>query len=145
MLRTVKLILKYVLAVLFIGAGLNHFRAPAFYVNIMPPYLPWHLFLVYLSGVFEVALGIMLFIPRLARLAGWGMIALLIAVFPANLHMAMNPDLFPDVPRAVLYIRLPLQAVFIAWAYWYTRPDAGEAGQLSGGSGPDRGRSGAPS
>jgi uncharacterized membrane protein len=134
LLRTIKTILKYVLAVFFIGAGLNHFVNPAFYVNIMPPYLPWHLFLVYLSGVFEVALGIMLLIPKLARLAGWGMIALLIAVFPANLHMAMNPDLFPDVPRVGLLIRLPLQAVLIVWAYWYTRPD-GKPGQLQRGPG----------
>jgi uncharacterized membrane protein len=133
-LRTIKTILKYVLAVFFIVAGLNHFRDPAFYVNIMPPYLPWHLFLVYLSGVIEVALGVMLLVPKVARLAGWGMIALLIAVFPANLHMALNPDLYPDVPRVGLWIRLPLQAVLIAWAYWYTRPD-GEPGEPQRGPG----------
>jgi len=115
-----KPLLRYVLGILFIAAGLYHFINPDFYLRIMPPYLPWHLFLVHLSGLFESALGIMLLIPKFTRLAAWGLIALLIAVFPANIHMAMNPQLYPDIPPFALWLRLPLQGVFIAWAYWYT-------------------------
>lgn len=87
-MRAVKLILKYLLGLLFVAAGLNHFINPAFYLKIMPPYLPWHPFLVYLSGVLEVVLGAALLIRRSARLAAWGLLALLVAVYPANLHMA---------------------------------------------------------
>jgi len=116
-----KPLLRYVLGILFIAAGLYHFINPDFYLRIMPPYLPWHLFLVHLSGLFESALGIMLLIPKFTRLAAWGLIALLIAVFPANIHMAMNPQLYPDIPPFALWLRLPLQGVFIAWAYWYSK------------------------
>jgi uncharacterized membrane protein len=108
--------------VLFVLAGLNHFVNPGFYMKIMPPYLPWHLPLVYLSGLFETALGVLLLIPAFTRAAAWGLVALLIAVFPANIHMAVNPQLYPDLTHTALWLRLPLQAVLIAWAYWYTRP-----------------------
>jgi uncharacterized membrane protein len=121
-MRTLKIILKYLLCIFFVLAGLNHFINPAFYLKIMPPYLPLHHFLVYLSGFFEVALGVMLIVPAYTRIAAWGLIALLIAVFPANIHMAINPQLYSDIHPIVLWLRLPLQAVFIAWAYWYTRP-----------------------
>ena len=126
-MRTLKLILKYVLAIFFILAGLNHFLHTDFYVRIMPPYLPWHRFLVYVSGVFEIALGAAVAIPGLTRPAAWGLIALLIAVFPANIHMALHPDLFPEFNPAMLWLRLPLQAVLVVWAYWYTRPFAPSA------------------
>ena len=121
-MRVLKTILKYLLCVFFVLAGLNHFINPAFYLKIMPPYLPLHHFLVYLSGFFEIALGIMVIINRFTRIAAWGLIALLIAVFPANLQMAINPELYPDINPIALWLRLPLQAVFIAWSYWYTRP-----------------------
>jgi uncharacterized membrane protein len=121
-MRKLKILLKYLLCVFFVAAGLNHFVNPAFYLKIMPPYLPWHLFLVYLSGLFEVALGVLLLLPALTRAAAWGLIALLIAVFPANIHMVINPQLYPEINPLALWIRLPLQAVLVAWAYWYTRP-----------------------
>lgn len=120
--RRVKLVLRYLMAIFFVAAGLNHFLNPAFYLKIMPPYLPWHLFLVYLSGVSEIVLGGLLPIPRFTRAAAWGLIALLIAVFPANIHMAVNPELFPEYSRTMLWLRLPLQLVMIAWAYWFSRP-----------------------
>lgn len=120
-MRRLKIILKYLLCALFVLGGLNHFINPAFYLKMMPPYLPWHLFLVYLSGFFEVALGVLLLVPALTRVAAWGMIALLVAVFPANVQMAINPQLYPDIHPLILWLRLPLQAVFIAWAYWQTR------------------------
>lgn len=122
-MRQTKLVLKYILALFFVLAGLNHFRNPDFYAKIMPPYLPWHLFLVYLSGFFEIALGVLLLIPRQGHIAAWGLIALLVAVFPANIHMAVNAELYPAISPAMLWVRLPLQGVLIAWAYWYTRHD----------------------
>ncbi len=121
-MQKVKTIFKYLFAIFFVLAGLNHFLNVDFYLKIMPPYLPWHLFLVYLSGVFEIALGLLLLIPKFTSLAGWGLIALLFAVFPANIHMAVNPQLFPEFSPMLLWLRLPIQFVLIAWAYWYTLP-----------------------
>lgn len=117
------------LAVFFVVAGLNHFLNPAFYLRIMPPYLPWHQALVFVSGVLEVVGGVAVLIPRWRRAAGVGLILLLVAVFPANLYMAMNAALFPDIDPGILYGRLPLQAVFIMWAWWATRGDGGSTGQ----------------
>ena len=121
-MRKLKFGLKYLLGALFVAAGVNHFVNPAFYLKIMPPFLPFPLALVYLSGVFEVMLGILLLVPRFTPLAAWGIIALLVAVFPANIHMAVNHQLFPEYSFAALLLRLPLQLVLIAWAYIYTRP-----------------------
>jgi uncharacterized membrane protein len=120
-MRAVKRVMQWLLGVFFILAGLNHFLHPGFYVHIMPPYLPWHLELVYLSGVLEIGLGVLVLIPRYTPLAAWGLIALLIAVFPANVHMAMNTHLYPEFRPTSIWLRLPLQAVFVAWAYWFTR------------------------
>lgn len=117
-----KLLLKFVLAIAFVIAGLNHFFNTAFYLRIMPPYLPQPLLLVYLSGFFEIGLGLLLLSARFARAAAWGMIALLIAVFPANIHMAVNHEMFPEYAAAALWARLPLQIVLIGWAYWHTKP-----------------------
>jgi uncharacterized membrane protein len=111
---------RWLLGGLFVVAGINHFVSTRFYVGIMPPYLPWHLELVYISGIAEVALGILLMVRRLAVRAAWGLIALLVAVFPANVHMAMHPEPYPSLPAAALWLRLPLQGLLIAWAYWYT-------------------------
>ena len=99
----------------------NHFLATGFYLRMMPAYVPWHAELVYLSGLAEIALGILVLIPTTSRLAAWGLIALLIAVFPANLQMALHPDTFPEFSATGLWGRLPLQAVLVAWAYRYTR------------------------
>lgn len=115
------------LAVFFFGAGANHFANPDFFVGIMPPYLPAHLELVYLSGLLEILGGVAVLAPALRTSAGWGLIILLVAVFPANLHMALNPESFPDASSLALYSRLPVQALFIAWAYWATRPDISPA------------------
>jgi uncharacterized membrane protein len=120
-MRTLKLVLKWLLGLLFVAAGVNHFAQPEFYLRIMPPYLPRHYELVIVSGAFEILCGVCLLIPRLQVAAAWGLIALLVAVFPANLHMALHADDYPRFPPALLWARLPLQAVFIAWAYWYTR------------------------
>jgi uncharacterized membrane protein len=120
-MQKLKIPLKWLLAAFFVVAGVNHFLNPNFYVRIMPPYLPRHDELVLISGVFEVLLGVALLIPRFTVLAAWGLIALLVAVVPANLHMALNAEQFPEISPLLLWLRLPLQVVFIAWAYWYTR------------------------
>lgn len=127
-MRTFKLVLRILLGLLFVLAGLNHFINPEFYLKIMPPYLPWHPALVYVSGVFELVLGAALLFKRSARIAAWGLIALLVAVYPANIHMALNPDLYPEYSKAALWARLPIQIVLIAWVYWYTRRDTKGSG-----------------
>ena len=86
----------------------------------MPPYLPWHFAFVIISGVAEVVLGVGLLIPKTSRYAAWGLIFLLIAIFPANIHMATHPELYPNIPPIALWLRLPLQVLLILWAYWYT-------------------------
>src|SRR5471030_2947453 len=111
---------KYLLALLMIGAGVMHFVKPDFYLKIMPPYLPLHLELVYLSGFCEIALGLLLLVPRCSRWAAWGVIALLIAVFPANIYLYQHQDILA-APPIIHFLRLPLQGVFILWAYWHTR------------------------
>ena len=117
----IKAISKYVLAIFMIGAGTMHFANPAFFLKIVPPYLPLHKELVLVSGVCEVLLGILLLIPQTSRMAAWGIVALLIAVFPANIYLFQNQDLMPASP-VVHLLRLPLQGVFILWAYWHTIP-----------------------
>ena len=111
----------YLLALLFVAIGLYHFVNPGRFVRIVPPYLPWHYELVLVSGAFEIAGGLGLLVPRLRVVSAWGLIALLVAVFPANVHMALHPELFPEAPPAVWWGRLPLQGLLIAWAYWFTR------------------------
>lgn len=109
-----------VLGLFFVVAGLNHFVLTDFYLAIMPPWLPWHRELVWLSGLAELGLGALVLWPPARRLAGWGLIALCVAVFPANLHMALHPELFAQFPPLALWARLPLQAVAIAWIAWST-------------------------
>ena len=85
---------------------------------MMPPYLPWPERLVQISGVFEIAGGIGVLIPQFQRAAGWGLIALLVAVFPANLHVALNGWPEMEIAPWILWWRLPLQLFLIAWVYW---------------------------
>jgi uncharacterized membrane protein len=120
-MKAIKVIVRALFGAFFVIAGATHFTNRDFFTAIVPPYLPWPMMLVYVSGVAEIVLGVMLMVPATTRIAAWGLIALLIAVFPANIHMAMNPQLYPDTPLAALLIRLPLQGVLIALAYWFTR------------------------
>lgn len=119
-MRQVKSISKFLLATFMIVAGTMHFANPAFFLKIMPPYLPFHEELVLVSGVFEILLGALLLIPKYSHLAAWGIIALLIAVFPANIYLYQNQEILPASPTIHL-LRLPLQGVFVLWAFWYTR------------------------
>ena len=112
------------LAVVFVAAGVNHFLNPAMYLRIMPPYLPMPLTLIYLSGVLEILGGLAVLPRRTRAAAGWFLVLLLVAVFPANVHMAIHPEEFAPIPAWTLYARLPLQLVLIWWAYAATRPRA---------------------
>ena len=117
--------LRWLLAIVMIGAGINHFRSADTYIAMMPEALPAHGALVAISGIAEILCGVGLLVERTRRFAAWSLIALLVAVFPANINMAVNnlPLGGEPVPAWLLWARLPLQAVLIAWAYWYTRPE----------------------
>ena len=110
------------LSVFFIYFGIDHFINPDFYLSIMPPSFPLHEEAVYISGFFEIVGGIGVLIPRFRKIAGWGLVALLIAVYPSNIYMAITPEAFPDIPVEMLYFRLVLQFLFFYWAYSVTRP-----------------------
>lgn len=115
--------LKGVFAVCIIVAGITHFIAPDTYVKIVPPQLPYPEAIVYISGVFEILGGIGLLVPVVSQAAAWGLVLLLIAVYPANINMAVNHIHLDNVPDGNWFqaIRLPFQFVLIAWAYWYTK------------------------
>ena len=112
---------RWALAVFFVAGGLNHFRDPAFYLSMMPPVLPFPEALNALAGVFEILGGLGVLVPRTQRFAGWGLIALLIAVFPANIYAALNGKIAGlDAQPWALWARLPFQALFLAWVWAVT-------------------------
>lgn len=125
MSQRARAISRWVLTVFMVGAGVNHFVSPEPYVGMMPAALPAPWTLVYVSGVAEVLGGLGLILPATRRLAAWGLVALLIAVFPANINMAIHelPLGTRHVPAWALWARLPLQIVLIAWAASFTRRD----------------------
>lgn len=123
-------VLLVALGSFFIGAGITHFSRPRFYEAMVPAFLPAPLALVYVSGACEIALGALVLVPQTRRLAAWGLVALLLAVFPANVNMAVNHLGFVDPPAWLpqptplgLWLRLPIQLVLIAWAWTFTRGD----------------------
>jgi len=127
-LHRLKRPLLYLMGPLYVVAGVLHFVVPELYVQIVPPVLPAALALVYLSGLAEVAVGVGLLIPRTRRYAAWATVALLVAIFPANVYMATSGVVVEGMPGGgdpsalVRWGRLPLQGVLILWALWYTRP-----------------------
>jgi uncharacterized membrane protein len=122
MLTKVQKVLLAIAAAFYTFAGVLHFLKPAPYLKIMPPYVPWHSAMVSISGAAEIAGGLGLLIPPVRRAAAWGLVALLIAVFPANIYMATNPVEAgaASLPAAALYGRLLLQPLFIWWVLWCT-------------------------
>jgi uncharacterized membrane protein len=129
---TTKERLRVMLAISIIVVGTLHFAVPDPFVKIVPDYFPNHLELVYISGFFEILGGIGILVPPVSQAAAWGLLILFIAVFPANINMAINQIDLPGIPDSSLlrWGRLPLQAVLIAWAWWYTKTD-GLEGQVS--------------
>tara|TARA_Y100000814_G_C12245425_1_gene373109 strand:- start:12 stop:401 length:390 start_codon:yes stop_codon:yes gene_type:complete len=124
LMKIIKLTTIYLMAYFYIKIGLDHFVSPGYYMNIMPPYLPFHIELVYISGAFEVILGSMLLFRSTRFYAGWGLILLLIAVYPANIYLAFNekPQKSIEISHFLAsWIRLPLQFLFIALAYWHSK------------------------
>ncbi len=120
-MTVIRVISKALLSFLLVLAGTLHILRPGFFLKIMPPYLPLHLELVYLSGVFEIAFGLLLWVPGYSRWAAWGIVALLIAVFPANIYLYQHQEIVRASPAMHLF-RLILQGPLILWAHWYTRP-----------------------
>ncbi len=116
----------YLLSVAMIGVGVLHFTSPTGFERIVPSFLPNPKLWVYLSGVFEILGGLGLLPARTRRAAGLGLVALYVAVFPANINMAIHGiQLTPggDLPSWAMWARLPFQAVFIAWAWWVSKPE----------------------
>ncbi|WP_435355172.1 DoxX family protein [Emticicia sp. SJ17W-69] len=110
----------YIMSAFFIYAGISHFTKKHFFVKAMPPYIPYHEAMVALSGIAEILLGIGLLFEVTKNYAAWGIILLLIAVFPANIYMATS-GIFKKIPQILLWLRLPLQIILIWWAYLYTK------------------------
>lgn len=126
--------LRVIFSVALIIVGITHFLRPEQYARIVPPIFPAFTS-VYVSGVLEILGGIGLMIPSVSVLAAWGLIALFIGVFPANIYMTLHNIKIEGIPQSQLlyWARLPLQAVLIAWAWWYTKhPKQPEAGAMTG-------------
>jgi uncharacterized membrane protein len=108
---------RCVLGAFFVGAGVLHFTKTPFYLAVMPPYVPRPLEMVYFTGVCEIGGGLGLLHPATRRAAAAGLAALLVCVFPANVHMAQHPELTPEVAPWALWLRLPLQGALLAWVW----------------------------
>ena len=126
-MKTFKSVTIYLMSIAYVYIGIRHFADVGFFLAIMPDYLPFHLELVYLSGFFEILLGILLAIPKTRSYAAWGLIFLLIAVFPANIYLVQSQEAQEvlGVTRGQAILRLPFQAVFIVLAYWHSRKEIG--------------------
>lgn len=111
---------QYLMAVLYILAGINHFRKPKLYERIMPPYIPAHKSMVILSGIAEMVLGLMLLIPENQHIAAWGIILMLTLFFTVHIYMLQEEKAAMKLPKWVLILRIPLQLALIFWAYQYT-------------------------
>lgn len=111
---------QYLLGVILVAAGFNHFRVPKFYERIMPSYIPAHSSTVLLSGIVEMVLGLVLLNKDTQMYAAWGIIAMLILYLPIHVHMLQNEEASLKLPKWVLVLRIPLQFILIYWAYQYT-------------------------
>jgi uncharacterized membrane protein len=117
--------LLWLMAAFYLANGVNHFASPDAYLQIIPDFIPLPLALVYASGLAEIILGVGVLFGRTRVMAAWGLIVLLLVVFPANINVAVNDLVFlGGGPNSLLnWLRLPVQAVLIVWAWWYTRSD----------------------
>ena len=109
------------MGVFYVAAGVTHFVATRFYLRAVPEYMPSPRALVLVSGVAEIAGGLGVILPDTRRAAAWGLVLLLVAVFPANVWMAMHPERFVEIPQWALWARLPLQVPLIWWAWRFTK------------------------
>ena len=122
---------RLALSLIFVTAGVMHFHSAPTYLKIMPSMLPFPLFLIYFSGAAEIAGGLGIWPHQTRKLAGWGLIALLVAVFPANIHMALSgtESVGINIPRAIWWARLPFQAAFIWWVWFSCLKDQNDYSQ----------------
>ncbi len=114
---------RFLMGALYISAGVTHFIATSLYAKIVPPLLPEPRLLVQVSGVAEILGGVGVLVPATRKPAAWGLIALLVAVLPANVHMALDHERWPLIPQWMLWARLPLQLPLLAWAWVYTKSE----------------------
>ena len=121
MLILVKVISVYVMGIFYIIVGIKHFQDSSWFVQIVPPILPYKYELVYISGFFEVLLGILLMIPRFQSIAAKGLMVLLICVYPANIYLAQTNGVALGISPLIAWGRLPFQFVFIGLAYWHLK------------------------
>jgi len=121
MISQVKKVSIVLASAFYVLVGIQHFINPQWFVQIVPPYLPYPLQLVYMSGFCEITLGLLLLIPSLRFIARWGLILFLIAVFPANIYVAQTNGEALNTSPLIAWGRLPFQLVLIAVAYWQTR------------------------
>lgn len=117
----VKNLLLVVFVLFYVTSGVNHFLSPQFYLHLMPPYIPYPMEVIYLSGVIEILLGIGAGIPRFRARAAWAVIVMLISFMPVHIHMLIHPELYPEVPEVGLWVRIVIQGVLIWWAYGYAK------------------------
>ena len=109
-----------IMSIFYVGVGIKHFTNPMWFIKIVPPILPYKLSLVYISGFFEILFGILILFPNTRYIAAWGLIFLLIAVFPANIYLAITNGAALNTTPLVAWGRLPFQFIFIAIAYWHS-------------------------
>ena len=121
MIYKIKTVSIVIMSLFYIVAGINHFINPDWFVRIVPPILPFKAALVYVSGVFEIVLGSLLIFPKTRFIAGWGLILLLLAVYPANIYVALSNGKAMNITPMMACGRLPFQFVFIGLAYWHSR------------------------
>jgi len=122
-MKYVKLLTIYFMSISYTYVGVRHFIDPDFFLAIMPNYLPFHLGFVYLSGIAEVSFGVLLFFKKTRTFASYGLIILLISVFPANLHLVESElsQSILGVTKNQTIMRLPFQILFISLAYWHSK------------------------
>lgn len=118
--KTIKKITIFIMVVFYINVGILHFIDPDWFLPIVPPYLPFHLELVYISGFFEILLGSLLMFQKTRAFAGKGLILLLLAVFPANIYLAQTNGAAMNTTPLIAWGRLPIQFIFIGLAYWHS-------------------------
>ncbi len=117
----IKYLSLMVMGIFYISIGISHFTSPIWYVQIVPPYLPYKLELVYISGLFEILFGVMLLFKKTRFLASWGLIFLLIAVYPANIYLAQTNGAAMNTTPLIAWGRLPVQFIFVGLAYWHSK------------------------
>ena len=110
-----------IMAIFYVTVGISHFTKPLLYLQIVPPSLPFKLELVYISGFFEILFGTMIMYKKTRFVAGWGLIMLLVAVYPANLYLAQTNGMAMGTTAVIAWARLPIQFIFIGIAYWHTK------------------------